>query len=200
MENNNTEPNNNDNTQTEPTVNWQERFEGQQKVNRDLESKLKEARKALDGMDALKAQVAELQGKTAEYEAAKKEQAVRDEALRTANTRIIKAEVRAAATGRLRDPSDAFRYLDLSDLSVSDDGETDNTAISAKITSLLEAKPYLAAQKQSGVITPPPSGSRDGDANAGQLTREALRRMSPQEIVKAQKEGRLDGLLGKTNH
>lgn len=93
---------------------WQSKFEGQRKVNRDLEKKLNEAYAKADKVDELEKQIAALQGKEAEYEAARKEQAVKDEALAAANQRILKAEVRAAASGKLTDPSDALRYLDLS--------------------------------------------------------------------------------------
>ena len=101
---------------------WQSKFEGQRKVNRDLEKKLNEAYAKADKVDELEKQIAALQGKEAEYEAARKEQAVKDEALAAANQRILKAEVRAAASGKLTDPADALRYLDLSKFTVTDDG------------------------------------------------------------------------------
>ena len=64
---------------------WQSKFEGQRKVNRDLEKKLNEAYAKADKVDELEKQIAALQGKEAEYEAARKEQAVKDEALAAAN-------------------------------------------------------------------------------------------------------------------
>ena len=63
---------------------WQSKFEGQRKVNRDLEKKLNEAYAKADKVDELEKQIAALQGKEAEYEAARKEQAVKDEALAAA--------------------------------------------------------------------------------------------------------------------
>ena len=53
---------------------WQSKFEGQRKVNRDLEKKLNEAYAKADKVDELEKQIAALQGKEAEYEAARKEQ------------------------------------------------------------------------------------------------------------------------------
>lgn len=49
---------------------WQSKFEGQRKVNRDLEKKLNEAYAKADKVDELEKQIAALQGKEAEYEAA----------------------------------------------------------------------------------------------------------------------------------
>ena len=164
---------------------WQSKFEGQRKVNRDLEKKLNEAYAKADKVDELEKQIAALQGKEAEYEAARKEQAVKDEALAAANQRILKAEVRAAASGKLADPADALRYLDLSKFTVTDDGSVDSQAIANSIGELLEQKPYLGKAEQA------PSG-----ANITQLTRDDLKTMSPAEIVKAQQDGRLKDLLG----
>lgn len=164
---------------------WQSKFEGQRKVNRDLEKKLNEAYAKADKVDELEKQIAALQGKEAEYEAARKEQAVKDEAL-------------AAANGKLTDPADALRYLDLSKFTVTDDGGVDTQAIADSIGELLEQKPYLgkAEQAPSGANITPPSGTRDGDRHQGQLTRDDLKTMSPAEIVKAQQDGRLKDLLG----
>ena len=81
---------------------WQSKFEGQRKVNRDLEKKLNEAYAKADKVDELEKQIAALQGKEAEYEAARKEQAVKDEALAAANQRILKAEPQPAASSPTR--------------------------------------------------------------------------------------------------
>lgn len=68
--------------------------------------------------------------------------------------RILVAEVRAAAGGRMADPADAVRLIDIDDFVVDDDGEPDPKQISAAIDALLKAKPYLAAK---------PNGSSDDD-------------------------------------
>ncbi|PLS26032.1 hypothetical protein [Bifidobacterium parmae] len=183
---------------TQPGTDWQSKFEGQRKVNRDLEAKLNEAYRKADKVDELEKQLAALQGKEAEYEAAKKEQSIKDEALRTANQRILKAEIRAAATGRMNDPADALRYLDLSQFTVGDDGDTDTQAITEALDGLLKDKPYLGKAETNaphGADIQPPSGTRDGDRHAGQLTRDDLRHMTPQQIVDAQRKGLLKDLL-----
>lgn len=58
---------------------------------------------------------------------------------------LVRAEVKAAASGRLTDPADALRLLDLDGLSAIDSGEIDEAAIKAAIDKLLTDKPYLAA-------------------------------------------------------
>jgi hypothetical protein len=110
-----------------------------------------------------------------------------------ANARILAAEVRAAAAGKLADPSDAARYLDLAEFEVGDDGTVDADAITEAISDLIKSKPYLAA-KASGF-----QGSGDGGARGSsrrQLTRADLKDMSAKQINKAREDGRLDKLLG----
>ena len=109
----------------------------------DRNSAREEARLAKVSLDALQAKV---DGREAEHTANAAAQVVKDEALAGANTRILKAEVRAAAAGMLADPADALRFLDLSALEVGADGEVDGTAVTALIEDLLTKKPYLAAQ------------------------------------------------------
>lgn len=76
-------------------------------------------------------------------EAARRE--ARTEALRSVNQRLVAAEVRAAAGGKLADPEDAVRFLDLDQFPVSDDGEIDTRAIISAVDGLVKQKPYLAA-------------------------------------------------------
>lgn len=67
-------------------------------------------------------------------------------ALSKANNRIVRSEVKAAAKGVLADPQDAFRFIDLDQFEVDDDGDVDEDEIAAAIADLVEKKPYLAAQ------------------------------------------------------
>lgn len=78
------------------------------------------------------------------------------EALTAANERLLKAEVRAAAAGKLADPSIAVRLLDLSEFDVSDDGDVDAKALTKAIDGLVKQYPALAAKSATG----------DGDAGA----------------------------------
>ncbi|WP_037819089.1 hypothetical protein [Streptomyces sp. NRRL S-146] len=114
----------------------------------------------------------------------------------TANTRIIKAEIRAAAAKKLADPRDALRFLDLEQFEVDADGEVDADEIADAIEELIKNKPYLAAATGRRF-----QGSGDGGAQrkAGrpkQLTQSDLKKMTPDQIVKAQNDGRLEDLLG----
>ncbi|WP_432589946.1 hypothetical protein ABVG11_34290 [Streptomyces sp. HD1123-B1] len=113
-----------------------------------------------------------------------------------ANTRILKAEVRAAGAKKLADPRDALRFLDLEQFEVGEDGEVDAEEIAEAIEDLIENKPYLAAATAKRF-----QGTGDGGAarKAGrpkQLTERDLKNMSAEAIVKAQESGQLDDLLG----
>lgn len=68
----------------------------------------------------------------------------RTEALTVSNARLLRAEVKAAASGVLQDPDDAVRLLDLDQFEVDDDGEVDTKAITAAVERLAKSKPYLA--------------------------------------------------------
>lgn len=113
-----------------------------------------------------------------------------------ANTRIVRSEVRAAAAGKLADPRDALTFLDLGQFEVNEDGEIDAEEISDAIDELIKSKPYLAAATAKRF-----QGTGDGGAarKAGrpkQLSERDLKTMTPEQIVKAQDEGRFDDLLG----
>ncbi len=113
-----------------------------------------------------------------------------------ANQRILKAEIRAVAKGRLNDPKDALTFLDLSAFEVSEDGEIDTEEIEDAIDDLLKSKPYLAAATAKRF-----QGSGDGGAarkasRPKQLTKQDLKSMTPEQIVKAQDAGQLDDYLG----
>lgn len=173
----------------------EERLEDARKVNKDLERKLTEARKAADRTAELERDLAKLQGKEAEYAEAQKAREVEAAALARANERILRAEVRAAAAGKLNDPTDALAYIDLSSFEVGDDGAVDTDAIGAAISDLVTRKPYLAAEGGRRF-----QGSGDGgtrkETGPAQLTRSDLERMSPDQIVQAKSDGRLNDLLG----
>lgn len=131
-------------TKNEPPI--EDRLAAATKVNKDLERKLTESRKAADRVPALEEQIAKLQGREAEYEQAKKDAETKAAAVKAANERIVRAEVRVAAAGLLNDPSDALAHIDLATFDVSEDGEVDTAAIKAAVTDLIARKPYLAAQ------------------------------------------------------
>lgn len=114
---------------------------------------------------ALEKELADLRTQSmtdAEKAVAKAKEEGRTEALAAANERLLKAEVRAVAAGKLADPSDAIRFLDLGDFKVDDDGNVDTKVIGKAIDHLLKEKPYLAPGK-----TGKPSGSGDGGPRGG---------------------------------
>lgn len=111
-------------------------------------------------LDALQAKV---DGKEAEHQKALEAQKVKDEALASANERIVKAEIRAAAKGKVADEAlaDLSVLMDLSSIEVGVDGEVDALQIADAIDDLLKNKPYLAAQGKRF------QGGADGGARNG---------------------------------
>lgn len=155
-----------------------------------------EARKAKAEADALRTELA-MKDKPADeqaLEAAKAE--ARLEATTAANKRILRSELKALATGKLADPSDAALYINLDDFTVDDDGEVDSDALSEAIAELLEKKPHLAAQKPNRFTGDGDQGAKGKDSKPAQMTRDDLRNLTPEQIVAAKSEGRLNELLG----
>ena len=120
-------------------------------------------------------------------------------AVSKANQRLVRAEVKAAATGKLANPQLALRLLDLSSFDVDDDGEVDSDAISAAIDELISKEPYLAQGDHkrfqgSGDVGP------KGEPGKPQLTEEDVKRLSREgkhaEIEQARLDGRLNKILG----
>lgn len=90
-------------------------------------------------------------------------EAARTEATKTAteaaNLKLAKSALKLAAKGVLADPADALAFIDASTFDVDADGEVDPDALNDAITSLLAAKPHLAASKAN-----PFKGGADGGA------------------------------------
>jgi len=109
-------------------------------------------------------------------------------------TTALRAGVIAEAARRdVVDPDAAVALLPMDAVQWNEtNGTWEN--ISSALDALLEAKPYLV--KPSGGTRPSGSADQGARGAAGsQLTREALKSLSPEEIVKAQDDGRLDHLL-----
>lgn len=123
-----------------------------------------------------------------------KRQATR-EALATANARVLRSEIKAAAVGKLADPADALAFLDLDQFEVGEEG-VDADEIADAIESLIQSKPHLAAAQAKRF-----QGTGDGGARKAsgpsQLTRADLAKMTPEQITQAKKDGRLNDLLGR---
>lgn len=85
----------------------------------------------------------------------------------SANQKILRAEVRAAAAGKLADPSDAPKFLDLDQFEVGEDGDVDQDEIADAIDDLLKDKPYLAAKRNTAKIPKP--DRRQGGGHGGSI-------------------------------
>lgn len=165
-------------------------YEAEKGKRREQDAELRRIREEFDAFKA------KAEGKEAEHQAALDAQRVQDEALAKANDRILKAELRAAAAGKLSDPADALKFIDLSAFEVGADGEVDSAAVSAAIDNLVTTKPYLAAQGGQRFQGTADGGARNDATQPSQLTRADLDGMSPEAIVKAKADGRLNDLLG----
>jgi hypothetical protein len=138
--------------------------------------------------DALQAK---LDGKEAEYAA---EQKSEQAALAKYNDKILKSEVKAAAKGVLADPADAYKFLDLDKFEVDDDGNVDESVIAKALADLIKDKPYLAAQGGTRFQGTADGGARNDAVKTSQLSKAELASMTPGEINKARREGRLRDL------
>lgn len=151
----------------------------------------------------LRALIEKSQEDSAKAEQARQRQEAESAALSKANERLIRAEVKAAATGKLANPALALRLLDLKSFDVNDDGEVDSGAISDAISALLESDPYLGVtQGETKRFQGTGDGGPKGNAGKPQLTRQDVERLAKEgkhaEIEKARQEGRLNDALGIT--
>jgi len=123
-----------------------------QKAQDDKKSDLEKLQEALSGKDQ---SISELQ--------------VRLEAVEQERTKaLIRAKVVAAAAAKeFKDPEDAYRLIDLSKLSLEEDGVK---GIGEALDALAEAKPYLLRAAEATTTTPPkvpttnlPAGAPHGE-------------------------------------
>lgn len=122
-----------------------------------------------------------------------------EDALKAARAQLRDAQLRSAAAGKLHDPADAARLLDVASLAVGEDGTYDPAALGAAIDALTTSKPYLAP------AAPKPGFQGTGDGGAAgrttvsgvsQLSRSDLKGMSAQQIAEANRAGRLRDIMG----
>jgi hypothetical protein len=167
-------------------------YEAEKAKRKEQDAALRDLRSELDAIKA------KAEGKEAEFAAQQEAQRVKDEALAVANDRILKAEVRAQAASKLADPQDALRFLDLSEFEVGSDGEVDASQIAKAIDGLIASKPYLAAQGGKKFQGSADGGARNDTATPAQLTRDDMKRMSPEQIAEAHEKGQFADLLKGT--
>lgn len=155
----------------------------------------KDAKAAIQKMQA-DLEILKNGGETPEQKATREQrESAETAATAKANERILKAELKAAAAGKLNDPQDAIRFLDLSEFEVNSDGDIDSNALSTAIADLIKEKPYLAAAtaRFQGGADGGPKGNPTGPK---QLSRSDLAGMEPEQVETARKAGQLNDLLG----
>lgn len=165
---------------------------GKQAIDRMKAERNEARREAKARQDEIDRLTAAANGREAEYAAEKK---AREDADSRFRERVLKAEIKAAATGKLNDPADAMRYLDLAEFEVNEDGDVDADAISQAIDSLVASKTYLAVQDGRRFTGTPDAGTRK-ESGPAQLSAADLKGMTPDQIVEAQEKGQLNDLLG----
>lgn len=133
------------------------------------------------------------QGEQVDVEQVRREATL--EATRAANERILRSEIKAAAAGKLADPADAYKFLDLGKFDITDSGDVDADEIADAIDTLIKTKPYLAAATANKWQGSADGGARNGPAGPQQLTRDDLKGMSPEAVMAAKKAGQLKNLL-----
>lgn len=166
---------------------------GQQAIDR-MKVLVKEAKaRARAAEDALKAATTPKPDDKPDADAIRK--AAREEAMAEtlAERALDRVELRASKI--FSDPDDARAMLAGRAAEFVDGGKIDTDAIDEALQDLLKRKPHLGAKPESRF-----QGGADGGARKGskpdQLTRDDLKKMSPDQIVKAKSDGRLADLMG----
>ncbi|EOM78060.1 hypothetical protein DW322_11250 [Rhodococcus rhodnii] len=136
------------------------------KGKRALESMKSKWKSERTRRQQLEARVADLESKDGDDDDASRQRAADAAALAKANSRIVRAEIRAAAAGKLSDPADALSFIDLDQFEVGEDGDVDQDEIAEAITDLVRRKPYLAAQSGTGRPKPDRSQGARGKSTA----------------------------------
>lgn len=165
-------------------------------AEREARRKEREERKQLrDELAALKQQLADKDkpADEAALDAARRE--AETAANERANERIVKAELRAAAAGKVSNLTALTRLADVSQIDVDQDGNPSADDIEDAITQFLTDFPEFAADK-SKFTGSADQGSKGKQTKPGQLTQNDLKNMSPEQINAARDAGLLDKLLG----
>lgn len=177
---------------TEPDTDWKAEAEKYKALARKHENRAK------SNADAAK-RLSELEQQRANPDAESDPDAIRKQVKAEAAAEILreraldKAVVKAA--GKLADPEDARIYLAANVEDFLDGDTLDQDAIAVAVDELLKARPYLAAQGGSRFTGGADGGAR-GARKPSQLSSEDLKGMSPQDVMKARAEGRLNDLMG----
>lgn len=172
-------------TEEDPLAKLKSALAAERKARRDEEKKRKAAEQALADKDK--------PAEEAAIEAARRE--AEESAQARANERIAKAELRAAAAGKVSNLGALTRLVDISQIEVDADGNPSADDIEEAVTQFLTDFPEFAVDKSKFPGTAD-QGSKGRQTQKRQLTREDIKSMSPEQILKAQEEGLLKDLMG----
>lgn len=170
-----------------------------EEVNKIVENRLARERAKYPDYDDLKAKAGRLdeleQQQMGELEKANKRSADLEQQLAEAtaarkDSLLRAAVVSEAAKRNVIDPDAALALVDRSLLEFGDDGAPTN--IADAMDQLLKAKPYLVGGGATRGSAD--QGARGSESGKGQLSRDQLQTMTPEQIVKARREGRFDAL------
>jgi hypothetical protein len=172
-----------------------------------LDAMKAERKAAREESRALKAELEKFKSELALKDKPAEEQALeaaraeaRAEVTTKANERLLRSELKAAATGKMADPTDAALYLDLSTFDVSDDGDVDSDALAEAIADLIARKPHLAAGKPNRFDGGADQGAKGREAGPPQWTEADLQKADREgrsdDIAKAKAAGNLNTILG----
>lgn len=151
---------------------------------------LAELRKAKERLDEIEA-ASKTELEKAE-EARQKAEAKAAEALARANETLMRASLaQELAKQGVTNVEGALRALDRTGLTVEDDGTV--SGVEEAVTGLLEAIPEFVGKVAPARVD---QGARGGSPKDGQVTAAQLETMSPEEIARATRQGRLKDLLG----
>lgn len=155
-----------------------------------------EARQMKAELERLRQQIAD-KDKSPDEQAIEK---VRREALTEAQAafheRLIRAELKAALTGKVNDTTLALKVIDTSEIDVNEDGEIDPESVTDAIDAALTQYPVLRAADAKKFGGTADQGAKGKTATLSQVTQQELERMTPEQVVAARKDGRLNRLLG----
>jgi hypothetical protein len=180
---------------------WKAEFEAQQRINRDIErrngKRLKELEAELATAKAAKPAAEGDKKPEIDIDALRKQ--IRDEAAADSLRDRALDKIEAKAARLLANPEDARVFL----ASKLDDfigaGTVDVNAISDALADLIKARPYLGVtQGDSKRFKGTADGGAKGNAGKPQLTKADLKSMTPDAILSAKAEGRMNNLLGIT--
>ena len=145
---------------------------------------LKAKASKFDELDA--ANKSELEKANERAERAEKE---RQDAIETANKRLIAAEILAEASAqKALKPEHMHRLIDTGEVTVGDDGQV--TGVKEAVQAFLKANPEYVGRPSGSAD----QGARDGQTGVKQVTEAELQTMTPEQRVEARKEGRLTAL------